>query len=133
MLKKASSILVKHFCLFLLMALISAAFIPASEAAPAKAAAPVTAAPADQAKALQDVKAAAQSAPAAAAAKLAPGTKININTADKATLEKLSGIGPVKAQAIIDGRPYKTIEDVMRVSGIKGKTFEGIKVYITVK
>jgi competence ComEA-like helix-hairpin-helix protein len=132
MLKKASSILVKHVCLFLLMALISVAFIPESGAAPAKAAAPVTAAPADQAKAIQDVKAAAQTAPAAAA-KLAPGTKININTADKATLEKLSGIGPVKAKAIIDGRPYKFVEDVMRVSGIKGKTFEGIKDFITVK
>lgn len=132
MLKKASSILVKHFCLFLLMAFISVAFIPASEAAPAKAAAPATAAPTDQAKAIQDVKTAAKPAPAAAA-KLASGTKININTADKATLEKLAGIGPVKAKAIIDGRPYKTIEDVMRVSGIKGKTFEGIKDYITVK
>ena len=39
----------------------------------------------------------------ASAAKLAPGTKININTAVQATLEKLPEIGPVKAKAIIDG------------------------------
>jgi len=39
----------------------------------------------------------------------------------------------VKAQAIIDGRPYKTIEDVMKVSGIKEKTFEKIKDLITVR
>jgi competence protein ComEA len=72
-------------------------------------------------------------AKAAAATKLAPGTKININIADKASLEALPEIGPVKAQAIIDGRPYKTIEDVMKVSGIKEKTFDAIKSYIVVK
>ena len=54
-------------------------------------------------------------------------------TLDKATLEKLPEIGPIKAQAIIDGRPYKFVEDVMRVSGIKDKTFAAIKDYITVK
>ena len=59
--------------------------------------------------------------------------KVNINTADKAALEALPEIGPVKAQAIIDGRPYKTIEDVTKVSGIKEKTFEKIKGMITVR
>ena len=68
-----------------------------------------------------------------AAAKLAPGTKININTADQATIEKLPEIGPVKAKAIIDGRPYNSIEDIMKVKGIKGKTFDAIKDYIIVK
>ena len=67
-----------------------------------------------------------------AAAKLAPGTKININSADKATLENLPEIGPVKAQAIIDGRPYKSIEDVMKVKGIKQKTFDAIKDYLVI-
>lgn len=126
--KKANRIVLKYFCFFFLMVLISAVFIPESGAAQAKA----TAAATDLTKATPDIKATAKS-PAAAAAKPLPATKININTADKATLEKLSGIGPVKAQAIIDGRPYKAIEDVMRVSGIKGKTFEGIKDYIEVK
>ena len=68
-----------------------------------------------------------------AAAKLAPGTKININTADQAMIEKLPEIGPVKAKAIIDGRPYKSIEDIMKVKGVKGKTFDAIKEYIVVK
>ena len=114
------------------MVLISAAFILGSGAMPAQAAAPVAAAATDRTKATHDIKPTAKST-SVAAAKLAPGTKININTADKATLEKLSGIGPIKAQAIIDGRPYKFVEDVMRVSGIKGKTFEAIKDYIAVK
>jgi len=39
----------------------------------------------------------------------------------------------VKAKAIIDGRPYKAIEDVMKVKGIKGKTFDAIKDFIVVK
>lgn len=68
-----------------------------------------------------------------AAAKLAPVTKININTAEQSMIEKLPEIGPVKAKAIIDGRPYNSIEDVMKVKGIKGKTFDAIKDYIVVK
>ena len=38
--------------------------------------------------------------------KLAPGQTVNINTASKEQLDALPEIGPVKAQAIIDGRPY---------------------------
>jgi len=104
---------------------------PVKEAA-AKPAATATTAATDAAKTSKAQKASTASA-APAAAKLPAGTKININTADKVTLEKLPEIGPVKAQAIIDGRPYKAPEDIMKVKGIKGKTFETIKDYITVK
>ena len=62
-----------------------------------------------------------------------PGEKININTASKDELDVLPGIGPVRAQAIIDGRPFKTIEDVMKVKGIKEGEFGKIKDMITVK
>jgi competence protein ComEA len=65
--------------------------------------------------------------------KLAPGQKININTATKEQLDALPGIGPVKAQAIIDGRPYTKIEDIMKVKGIKQGEFNKIKDLITVK
>ena len=44
----------------------------------------------------------------------------------------LPDIGPVKAQAIIDGRPYTKIEDVMKVKGIKQGIFNKIKDWITV-
>jgi competence ComEA-like helix-hairpin-helix protein len=84
-------------------------------------------------KAAKETQSTAKSATTTATKKLAPGTKININTADKAALEALPEIGPVKAQAIIDGRPYKSPEDIMKVSGIKQQTFNAIKEYIVVK
>jgi competence protein ComEA len=67
------------------------------------------------------------------AAKLAPGEKININSASQADLEKIPGIGPVKAKAIIAGRPYKTPEDIMKVRGIKEGIYRKIKDVITVQ
>jgi competence protein ComEA len=66
------------------------------------------------------------------ASKLAPGQLVNINTASKAELDALPGIGPTKSQAIIDGRPYNRIEDIMKVKGIKEGTFNKIKDHITV-
>jgi len=70
---------------------------------------------------------------ATAKPKLQPGQTININTATPEQLDSLLGIGPVKAQAIIAGRPYASIEDIMKVKGIKEKTFAKIKDYIVIK
>jgi competence protein ComEA len=39
----------------------------------------------------------------------------------------------VKAQAIIDGRPYNAPEDIMKVKGIKQGEFNKIKDLITVE
>jgi competence protein ComEA len=69
---------------------------------------------------------------ARATAKRAPGQLVNINTASKEELDALPGIGPVKAQAILDARPFKTIEDIMKVKGIKQGEFSKIKDLITV-
>src|SRR5450631_2605535 len=61
---------------------------------------------------------------------------VNINTATKEELDALPEIGPVKAQAIVDYRakngPFKTPEDIMKVSGIKEGTFGKIKGMISV-
>ncbi len=62
--------------------------------------------------------------------------KININSADSATLQEIPGIGPSKADKIIEYRtnvgPFKTIEDIKNISGIGDKTFETIKEFIIV-
>lgn len=52
--------------------------------------------------------------------------KININAGTKEQLESLPQIGPSTAQKIIDGRPYKKIEDLLNVKGIGESTFQKI-------
>jgi competence protein ComEA len=64
---------------------------------------------------------------------LPTGKTININTATTEELDQLFGIGKVRAQAIVDGRPYKTIEDIKNVKGIGEGIFNKIKDRITVK
>ena len=62
--------------------------------------------------------------------------KIDINTADEATLMTLPGIGQSKAGAIIKYResngPFAAPEDIKNISGIKEGTFNKIKDRITV-
>ncbi len=60
-----------------------------------------------------------------------PGTpggdgRININTASAAELETLPGVGPSRAQTIIDNRPFASVEDLERVPGIGPKTLESL-------
>ncbi len=61
---------------------------------------------------------------------------ININTATQSQLETLPGIGPVKASAIIAYRQehgtFKSVEDLVKVSGIGKKTLDSIRDHITV-
>jgi len=52
---------------------------------------------------------------------------VNINTASLKALETLAEIGPVKAQAITDARPFSSIDDLLRVKGIGPKTLQKIK------
>lgn len=52
---------------------------------------------------------------------------ININTASAGELDRLSGIGPVTAQKIIDNRPYQTTEELLTRKIVGKSTFEKIK------
>lgn len=62
---------------------------------------------------------------------------VNINTADEKELSSIDGIGSGKAAAIIKYRQengnFQSIQDIMKVSGIKEGTYEKIKEKITVK
>jgi competence protein ComEA len=61
---------------------------------------------------------------------------INLNTATKEELVALPGIGPAKAQAILDYRKahgsFKSIEEVKDVKGIGAKRFEKLKSELSV-
>ncbi|MFP5288290.1 MAG: ComEA family DNA-binding protein [Thermoanaerobaculia bacterium] len=62
------------------------------------------------------------------------GRRININTADATQLTLLPRVGPSTAQRILEFRkkngPFKTVEDLMLVSGIGEKTFQLMKPYV---
>jgi len=62
--------------------------------------------------------------------------KIDINRAEPWLLEALPGIGEVLARRIIDYRskngPFRTIEDLLKVSGISQGTLGDMRDYITV-
>jgi len=62
--------------------------------------------------------------------------QVNINEAPLELLQTIPGIGPVLAQRIVEYRketPFKTIEEIKKVSGIGDATFEKMKDYITIK
>jgi len=72
---------------------------------------------------------------AAAADPSGAGGKVNINTADAAALDTLPRVGPAMADRIIAWReangPFTSIEDLMNVTGIGDKTFEGLRDLVT--
>jgi competence protein ComEA len=64
-----------------------------------------------------------------------PGTaadgRVDLNTADVATLDTLPRIGPAMAQRIVDWReangPITSVDDLLAVSGIGSKTVEALR------
>ena len=64
------------------------------------------------------------------------GGKVNLNTADAASLETLPRVGPSLAARIIAWRDangrFTSIEDLLGVSGIGDKTFAGLRDLVTI-
>lgn len=61
--------------------------------------------------------------------------RVNINTANRATLMQLPGIGPAMADRVISERavrPFSTVDELARVKGIGPKKLEKIRPFVTV-
>tara|TARA_B100001971_G_C18091870_1_gene483923 strand:+ start:71 stop:667 length:597 start_codon:yes stop_codon:yes gene_type:complete len=52
--------------------------------------------------------------------------QININTATEEGLDALKGIGPAKAEAIINSRPFNSVDELINVKGIGEVTLNNI-------
>jgi len=61
-----------------------------------------------------------------------PAARIDLNTATTSELQSISGIGPVLAARILAGRPYKSVDDLLRVSGIGSRLLDKIRPYLVV-
>jgi competence protein ComEA len=57
---------------------------------------------------------------------------IDLNTATREELMSIKGIGYVLAERIIEGRPYETVDDLLKVKGIGPKTLEKVRPYFVV-
>jgi DNA uptake protein ComE-like DNA-binding protein len=70
----------------------------------------------------------APSTPEKPAAKSQPaGELVDINSASAEELDKLPGVGPVRAKAIIAGRPYNGKDDLTNRKIIPASVYNGIK------
>ncbi|MBM3213953.1 helix-hairpin-helix domain-containing protein [Candidatus Poribacteria bacterium] len=76
-------------------------------------------------------------APSAADAVQDRATRVNLNTADSATLQTLPGIGPVLAERIIAYRKeaggFHSVDDLIDVRGIGPKTLGKLRDLVTVE
>lgn len=57
-------------------------------------------------------------------------SKININSAARDELMRLPGIGEVMANRIIEHRPYRSIDALLKVAGIGKKRLQQIRTYV---
>lgn len=58
------------------------------------------------------------------------GKPVNVNTAARDELMRIPGIGEVRANRIIEGRPYGKPADLEKVNGLSAKTIESLAGYL---
>ena len=73
---------------------------------------------------------------AASQSKQPPPKPLDLNKADVEELQKVPGIGPVTAKAIINFReksgPFRRLEDLLAIRGITKRKLEKLRPYLTV-
>ena len=65
---------------------------------------------------------------------LAPGERVDLNSATAAELQRLPGVGKKRAEAIVasrDKRPFKKAEEVTRVKGCSPAWYAKVKGMVT--
>ena len=79
----------------------------------------------------------AQEAPAATSERSGLSGVVNVNVAGSEQLLLLPGVGPAKAQAILEYRkakgPFKKVEDLLGVSGIGARALERMRPYVVLE
>lgn len=66
--------------------------------------------------------------------KLQPGDPpVDVNAASEDELQRIPGVGPVTARAIVAARPFASVDDLRRVKGIGPKVLEKLRPYVTVE
>jgi hypothetical protein len=61
-----------------------------------------------------------------------PAEKIDINTAARDLLMRIPQVGEVRANRIIEGRPYGSVDELLRVKGIGEKRLEMMREWVFV-
>src|SRR5256885_336155 len=65
--------------------------------------------------------------------KASDSQKVDVNSASKEELDALPGIGGVYAQKIIDGRPYRSKNELVQKGVVPASTYDKIKGQITAR
>lgn len=61
---------------------------------------------------------------------------VNINSASSSELQLLAGVGPAKADKIVEYRtrhPFRTVAELGRVKGLGAKAVQRLRLYLTVR
>lgn len=51
---------------------------------------------------------------------------INVNKASAVDLQKIKGVGPVRAKKIIENRPFRDIYELSKIAGLGKKRMDAI-------
>jgi DNA uptake protein ComE-like DNA-binding protein len=58
---------------------------------------------------------------------------VNINTATEKQLQTIPNIGQARAAQIMAGRPYESVDDLVRIVGIGTESIEGLRPFVTIE